>query len=300
MKKNYKCIIIGSGVAGMTAAIYLNRLNVDTLIIEAKIPGGQIVNTSIIENYPGFNKIDGATLALNINNQVKNLGIPYLYENVKKIILKDDKKIVITDTQKITCDYIIIASGRIPNKLNIPQEEEYLGRGISYCAICDGLLYKNKEVIVVGGGNSAIEESLYLAKICKKVVILNRSDKLKADSYLIKKIQQLKNVEIKYNSEIKKLKIENNQIKGVYLKTNEEIKAEGIFIFIGLTPKLDYLKGINIEIEKNYLKVNKNMETNINNIYASGDVIKKDVYQITTAIGEATVAAVNIARKVRR
>lgn len=299
MKNNYQCVIIGSGVAGMTAALYLKRLNVEVLVIEENIPGGQIVNTSIIENYPGFKQIDGATLASNIYNQLNNIGIPYSYSKVIEIKNDNQKKIVITDSETFICDTIIIATGRQPKKLGLANEEKLLGHGLSYCAICDGMLYKDKDVAVVGGGNSAFEESLYLASICSKVTILIRKAKAIADQILIDKVKQLKNVEIKYNVEVESLYETNNQLTKIKLNNQEELEISGLFIFIGLIPKLKFIENSNIHLCDNYIEVNEKMQTNIENIYACGDVIKKDVYQITTAIGEATIAAINVSKKLK-
>lgn len=299
MKNNYQCVIIGSGVAGMTAALYLKRLNIDVLVIEENIPGGQIVNTSVIENYPGFQKIDGATLASNIYSQLTNIEIPYSYSKVIRIENSHTKKNIITNNGNFTCDTIIIATGRQPKKLGLKNEDRLIGHGLSYCAICDGMLYKNKNVAVVGGGNSAFEESLYLASICSKVTILIRKDKAIADPILIDKIEKLENVEIKYNAEVKELCENNNQLTKIKLNNQEELEISGLFIFIGLQPKLEFLVDSNIKIINNYIEVDEKMQTNIENIYACGDVIKKDVYQITTAVGEATVAAINVSKKLK-
>lgn len=289
--KKYDCVIIGAGVAGLTAAIYLKRLNIEVLIIEASTPGGQIINTSIIENYPGFTQIDGASLAIKIYEQVENLKIPYLNEKVLKI---ENNHRVITKNKTIDTDYIIIATGRTPKKLKL-NLDKYIGKGVSFCAVCDGMFYKNKNVVVVGGGNSALEESIYLSKIVNKLTILNRKDKLSADNILKERVENIDNIEIKYNCEIEEVIEKDNVINAIKLNNNETLKTDGIFIFIGLEPKLDF---INIENENNYVLVNKNMQTNIENIYAVGDAIKKDVYQITTALGEASIAAVNIAKKI--
>ena len=299
MKNNYQCVIIGSGVAGMTAALYLKRLNIEVLVIEENIPGGQIVNTSVIENYPGFQKIDGATLASNIYSQLTNIEIPYSYSKVIRIENSQTKKTIITNNGNFTCDTIIIATGRQPKKLGLKNEDKLIGHGLSYCAICDGMLYKNQNVAVVGGGNSAFEESLYLASICSKVTILIRKDKAIADPILIDKVRKLENVEIMYNVEVKELCENNNQLTKIKLNNQEELEISGLFIFIGLQPKLEFLIDSNIKIIDNYIEVDEKMQTNIENIYACGDVIKKDVYQITTAVGEATVAAINVSKKLK-
>lgn len=296
MQQNFDCIIIGAGIAGMTAAIYLKRANKNVLLIESYIPGGQINNTSNVENYPGFIKIDGPTLVMNIHDQITNLNVPLKYEKVIDIN-KENNYIVKTNKDIYETNKIIIATGRTPNKLGI--EEEFIGKGVSYCALCDGNLYKGLDVVVVGGGNSAFEEGLYLSKLCNKVTILNRSDSLRATSILQDQIKERNNVEIIYECNIDKINSENNKI--VSVNTNKGIiKCDGIFIYIGLTPHLEFIRNLNINVENNYIVVDKNMKTNIDGIYACGDVIKKDIYQIVTAASEGAIAATNIIKEMER
>lgn len=296
MKPDFDCIIIGSGIAGMTSAIYLKRANKNILLLESYIPGGQINNTSNVENYPGFTKIDGPTLVMNIHDQITNLNIPLKYENVLEI-KKEDNFIVATNKQTYTSKKIIIATGRTPNKLGI--EEDYIGRGVSYCALCDGNLYKDLDVLVVGGGNSAFEESLYLAKLCNKVTIINRSESLRATPILQEEVNKSKNIEIIYNCNIKKINSDNNRIISVDTD-NGVIKCDGIFIYIGLTPHLKFIDKLNIKLDNNYIVVDNDMRTNINGIYACGDVIKKDVYQIVTAASEGAIAATSLIKDMER
>lgn len=291
----YDCIIVGSGIAGMSSAIYLKRTNKDILLLESYMPGGQINNTSNVENYPGFTKIDGPTLVMNLHDQINSMEIPLKYEKVININ-KDDNFIVETNKEKYLTKNIILATGRTPNKLGI--EDEFVGKGVSYCALCDGNLYKNEEIVVVGGGNSAFEESLYLSKICKKVTILNRSDKLKASMILQEEVSKQNNIEVIYNCSIEKINSENNKI--VSVSTNKgDINCTGIFIYIGLTPNLDYIN-LDLEKENNYIIVDNKMKTNIEGIYACGDIIKKDVYQIITAASEGAIAATSIIRSMER
>lgn len=287
--KIYDAIVIGSGISGMSAAIYLKRANLDIAIFESYIPGGQINNTSNIENYPGFIKIDGPTLVMNIQNQINEMNIPLKYEKVIKITKKENF-IIETNKEKYITKNVVVATGRTPNKLGI--EDKFIGKGVSYCALCDGFLYKNLEVIVVGGGNSAFEESLYLSKICKKVTILNRSEKLRAMKILQNEVFSKKNIEIIYNCTIEKINSENEKI--VSVNTNKGIiNCSGIFIYIGLTPNLEYLN-IDVKTENNYIMVDNKMKTNVKGLYACGDVIKKDVYQIITAASEGAIAATNL------
>lgn len=287
--KIYDAIVVGSGISGMSAAIYLKRANLDILIFESYIPGGQINNTSNVENYPGFTKVDGPTLVMNIHDQINAMNIPLKYEKVINVT-KEYNFIVETNKEKYIAKNIVIATGRTPNKLGI--EDKFIGKGVSYCALCDGALYKDLEVVVVGGGNSAFEESLYLSKICKKVTILNRSENLRATKILQEEVFSKQNIEIIYNCTIDSINSENEKI--VSVNTNKGIiNCSGIFIYIGLTPNLDYLN-IDVNKENNYIIVDNSMRTNIKGLYACGDVIKKDVYQIITAASEGAIAATSL------
>lgn len=292
MKETFDCIIIGAGVAGTTSSIYLKRWNFNILLLEKNMPGGIISNTSIIENYPGVKKIDGSTFAMNLYEQIKELDINYKYGNASEITQKNSLFIVNTDLGNYQTKSIIIATGRTPRKLNLENEDKLIGNGISYCATCDGLLYKDKEVCVVGGGNSALEESLYLSKICKKITIINRSSKLRADEILIEKVKNTANIEVMYNSNIIKLKEKQNKLTNIIIKKENETKeilCHGLFIYIGFEPIIPNVP--NLKLNDNYIVVDEKMQTNIDNICACGDIIKKDLYQIITAAGEGATAA---------
>lgn len=276
MKETFDCIIIGAGVAGTTSSIYLKRWNFNILLLEKNMPGGIISNTSIIENYPGIKKIDGSTFAMNLYEQIKELDINYKYGNASEITQKNNLFIVNTDLGNYQTKSIIIATGRTPRKLNLENEDKLIGNGISYCATCDGLLYKDKEVCVVGGGNSALEESLYLSKICKKITIINRSSKLRADEILIEKVKNTANIEVMYNSNIIKLKEKQNKLTNIIIKKENETKellCHGLFIYIGFEPIIPNVP--NLKLNDNYIVVDEKMQTNIDNICACGDIIKK-------------------------
>lgn len=299
MKSIFDCVIIGAGVSGMTAAIYLKRANINLLLLEKSIPGGQIISSAKVENYPGFESIDGATLATNIYSQIEKLGVDYRYGNVLNIKKEKSYFLIQTDVETYKTKKIIIATGRNPKKLGINNEEKLIGKGISYCATCDGMFFKGKEVAVVGGGNTALEESLFLSDICKKVTILNRSNNLRADNILIEQVNNKENIEILYNCIIDTLLYKNEQLNGIKLSNNSVLNINGLFIFIGQTPSNDFIKDLNIKIEDGYIKVNKKMETSIKGIYACGDIIKKDFYQLSTAIGEGAIAALNIKKSLK-
>lgn len=286
--QKYKVVIIGSGIAGMSAAIYLKRGGIEPVIIENNVPGGTLNAIPNIENYPGYINVSGPDLAMNIYNQVNNLNIKYIFRNIWKIDL--EKKIIDDD---IEFDYLIIATGRRHRLLNLDNEDKLLGRGISTCALCDGSFYKDKEVIVVGGGSSAITESLYLAGICKKVTIIHRRDKFTAEDYLIEKVLNTKNIKIIYNTNIVSYNIKDEKIVSVTLDNKKKVKTKGVFLAIGSTPNSELF---DVKKENDYIITDNNCKTNLDFVYAVGDVIKKNVYQLTTASSEGSIAASDIIR----
>lgn len=284
--QKYKVVIIGSGIAGMTSAIYLKRAGIDSVIIENNVPGGTLNIIPNIENYPGYENISGPDLAINIYNQVNNLGIKYIYKNIEEIDLKNK-----TIDNEIEFDYLIIATGRKPRLLNLENEDKLLGKGISTCALCDGVFYKDKDVIVVGGASSALTESLYLSSICKEVTIIHRRDKFTSEEYLINKVHNTKNIKIIYNSNITRYNISDDKLLSVTLDNNNVIKTDGVFLALGGIPNSELF-----DIDKNngYILVDSNCETNIKDIFAIGDVIKKDYYQLINASSEGMIAASTI------
>ena len=287
-------IIIGSGIAGMTAAIYLKRGGLEPLIIEEGVPGGQLNKINIIENYPGFIKTDGPTLGAEIYKQVDELKIEYLYDKVTKAKLdKEDKIIYTAGGKELRCKYLVIATGRLSKKL-FNDDDRYAGKGISYCALCDGNLYKGLNVAVAGGGNSAMEEALYLADICKSVSMIIRGEELRGDQSLIDDINNKKNIKCVYNSNVTEYNIENGKLTSIELDNGDEIEVSGLFISIGSVPSADIF---DVNKDKGFIIVDNECMTNKENVYACGDVIKKNVYQLTTAAGEGTTVAYSIIKK---
>lgn len=293
MKKHYEAIIIGSGIAGMTTAIYLKRGGINPLIIEESAPGGQLNRITTIENYPGYLKINGPELTEEIYKQVSALDIEYLFDKVIKVDLNKEEKEITTINNKLTCKYLVIATGRLSKKL-FKNDDDYAGKGISYCALCDGPLYKKKNVAVVGGGNSALEESLYLSEICNKVTLIHRNDSFRGDKTLIDQVLSKKNIDCVYNSNITEYNIENGKLTSVLLDNGNKIEVSGLFISIGSVPSTDIF---DVTKEKGFIIVDDECMTNINNVYACGDVIKKNVYQLTTAASEGTIVAYSIIKK---
>ncbi len=297
MGSNFDCVVIGAGVAGMTAAIYLKRYNISVLLIEKSSPGGQITQTPKVENYPGCVSIDGATLAMNMFEQVNNLNVEYRYGNVTKIEDSGSEKKVYLGDEVIQTKSIILATGRVPRKLGLEKENQLVGRGISWCATCDGVFYKNEEVAVVGGGNSALEESLFLSTICKKVHILYRGQNLRADHILQDRAKEKENIEIHYFTQVKELIEKEEKLSSIIVIEREEqkeIDAKCLFIDIGFTPDEQLLSTLDLELEDSYIIVDDQMKTNLDGIYACGDAIKKDLYQVSTAVGEGSLAAYSI------
>ena len=284
--QKYKVVIIGSGIAGMTAAIYLKRGGIEPLIIENNAPGGTLNLIPEVENFPGYDKITGPDLAMNMYTQLTKLGIKYMFKKIKTIAL--DNKII---DDEIEYDYLIIATGRKHKLLNLDSEDKLLGRGISTCALCDGNFYKNKEVIVVGGASSALTESLYLSSICKKVTMIVRKDTFTGENYLVNKVLNTKNIKVIFNSIITSYNTKNDKLISVTLDNKKKIKTDGIFLAIGSTPNSELF---DVEKEDDYIITNEKYETNISNVFAVGDVIKKDYYQLINASSEGMIAAATI------
>lgn len=294
METVFDCIIVGSGVSGMTAALYLKRYGYNVLLLEKGAPGGQINQSSNVENYPGYIKTDGPSLVLNLLEQLKNLGIEPTYGNVENIKYELMNHTVVTDVGTYHGKTILLATGRQARKLGLPNENPLIGRGVSYCATCDGPLYKGKDVCVVGGGNSALEESIYLASLCNKVTIIHRRDKFTGDQTFIDQIKNLKNIEIKYNSVVSTLNEKNDFLESITLTDGTEIMCSGLFIYIGQESNIDYLKDISINTENNSILAENDMRTNLEGIYASGDATKKDLYQLVTVTSDGAIAAFSI------
>jgi len=293
MKEYYDVIIIGAGIAGMTAAIYLKRSGLNPLMIEENAPGGQLNKINMIENYPGFIKTDGPTLAAEIFSQVRNLDIDFLFDKVISTDLKKEEKQIITGGTTLYCKYVVIATGRLSKKL-FSNDDRYIGKGISYCALCDGNLYKNKKVTVVGGGNSALEEALYLSEICDEVTLIARGNNFKGEKSLIERVLEKNNIKCMYNSSVTEYNIENNKLVSIKLDNNKIVETDGLFISIGSVPSADIF---DVKKDKGFIIVNNECMTNIENVYACGDVIKKNVYQLTTAAADGTIVANSIIKK---
>ena len=285
-------IIVGAGPGGVTAAIYAKRSNLNFKIFEKNCVGGNVVNAFEIENYPGVGKIMGADLAINFINDLDHLGIEVEYDEITSIEKKDDHFLVKTLSEEtFETRNVILSLGTKPRKLNLDNEDSLLGRGVSFCATCDGAFYKDKVTLVVGGGNSALTEALYLANIAKKVYVITRHE-LKGDKKEIETIRAKENIEVIEFKQVKELIKDGDKLKGVTLfdtNTKEEMKLtlDGVFVYIGQIPQTSFLKDLDILDEKGFIKVDNHFETSVKGIFGVGDCINKEVRQIATAIGDA-------------
>ena len=296
------CLIVGAGPAGLTSAMYLKRNNLDILVLEKNAPGGALLSTASIQNYPGYEDIDGSELATNMFMQAKKLGVKVKREEVLAIDKLDNHFSVKTNKGEYLASNVILALGLSHKKLGLAKEERFSGRGISWCAICDGYLYKDKEVCVVGGGNSSLEESLYLSKICSKVHLIHRRDEFRADKYFVDKVLNTDNIVLHLNSNVIDIVGEDN-IEAVVIKNNDnqitEIKCSCLFEFIGFEAKTEFLKELDICNEQGFILVDNDFMTKHNGLYAIGDCIDKKVRQIANAVGDAATASSILSTRIK-
>ncbi len=299
-EKIYDVIIIGGGAAGLTAGIYLTRARMDTLLIEKMSPGGQAILTEVIENYPGFPQgITGPELMQKIEEQALRFGLKIEYGEVVKVEIKEEKqgkiKTVKTDNQEYKTLAIIVASGAEARKLGVPGEEELRGRGISYCATCDAPFFQNQKIVVVGGGDTAIEETLYLTKFAREIIIIHRRDRLRATKILQERVFSNKKINFAWDSTVIKIlgqeKVEGILIKKVKTGQEKEISCQGVFMFVGNLPNTKFLQGVIKLDDKGYIITDDNMMSSREGVYACGDVRKKILRQVVTACGEGATAA---------
>lgn len=286
-----KCIIIGAGPAGMNAALYLKRAGIDVVLIEKEVPGGEMLKTNKIENYLGFESIDGGELALKMSKQIKDLGIKIMKDKVLKVT-KNDKFIVETEKEELEAGYVIVATGRTPRKLGLRGEDVLTGRGISYCAVCDGAFYRGKEVAVIGGGDAALTEALYLSDLCAKVYVVVRRD-LRASEVLQSRVKAKENIIVLKNVNVSKLDYDE-RLSSIILDDGKTLPVSGMFIAIGGMPQLNFLDGLDVMMKDGYIVTNDKMESSVKGLYAVGDVRYKDYYQIVTAVSDGAVAALSI------
>ena len=295
----YDVIIIGMGPAGMNAALYAKRSGLNVLILEKSIPGGLINITNKVENYLGNGISTGKELVEKMLEHIKNFDIEYKRESVSEIINEEKIKIVKTNKSEYKAKALILASGRVPKKGDNEKITKLEGKGISYCAVCDAPFYKDKTVGIIGGGNSAFDEGLYISDFAKKLYMFIRSDEIKADEIFVNKAKKKENIEILLNSNVTDLIEKDGKLSAVEINGKEKIDVDGLFLYIGYSPSTNYFKDLNITDETGYIIVNEKMETKIPGIFAAGDIIKKDIYQIITAASDGSIAALSAKKYVK-
>ncbi|MGI6713618.1 MAG: NAD(P)/FAD-dependent oxidoreductase [Bacilli bacterium] len=302
-QRQTQVVIIGSGPAGITAAIYLKRAQIDLILLDLGAPGGKINQTAEIENYPGIKRIFGPDLAYQLFEQLQFNNIEVEYGQASRITFLNPGFEVETDEEIIRADFVIVATGTVERRLQIPGEERYISRGVSFCAVCDGVLYKEKKVVVVGGGNSAFQEALFLASLAAKVYLVHRRQGFRADEYLVQKARETKKIE--FVLEVIPLEIIGEEVvTGIVLentKTKEKtiLKTDAVFPFIGLDPSSDFLADLGVLTPRGFIEVQANMETKVPGLYGAGDIVDKGLRQIVTATNDGAIAAMDIAHKLR-
>lgn len=296
----YDMIILGAGTAGLSAAIYGVRSGLSVLVIEKNYHGGQIVNTPDVENYPGIMKISGYEFVENLYRQVTALGVKIVYEQIKGMDLRPAVKTVVTSEHNYQAKTVIIANGAAHRHLKCPGEDKLIGKGVSYCATCDGAFYRDQDVCIVGGGNTALEDALYLANNCRRVYLVHRSDAFRANKVTIDAVKSRPNIEIIYNSTVEEI-LGNETVTGVVLKDNRsyakhELAVNGVFVAIGLEPENQMFAGM-IRLDANgYIVAGEDCKTNLAGVYVAGDTRTKKVRQLVTAAADGAVAATEAAQ----
>ncbi|GIN19717.1 MAG TPA: thioredoxin-disulfide reductase [Bacillus bacterium] len=294
--KIYDVIIAGAGPAGMTAAVYTSRANLSTLMIERGVPGGQMADTADVENYPGFDHILGPDLSTKMFEHAKKFGAEYAYGDIKEIIDGEEYKIVKAGNGEYKAYAVIVATGAEYRKLGVPGEAELTGRGVSYCAVCDGAFFKERELVVIGGGDSAVEEGAYLTRFASKVTIIHRRDELRAQKILQDRAFANDKIDFIWSHTVKQVNEKDGKVDSVTLVSTKdgserEFKTDGMFVYVGMNPLTKAVENLGITNEAGYIETNENMATRVPGIFAAGDVRDKLLRQIVTATGDGSIAA---------
>lgn len=295
MTKKYDVIVIGAGPGGLTAALYASRANLSVLILDRGLYGGQMNNTDAIDNYPGFSEVKGPELGEKMYNSTMKFGAEFEYGDVQSVNLAGNEKIVKTDTAEYSTQALIIATGADHRHLNVPGEEEYSGKGVSYCAVCDAAFFKNEDIAVIGGGDSAIEEGIYLAQSAKSVTVIHRRDQLRAQPTLQKRAFANDKIHFIWNGITESIDGDGNRVTGVTYRdkvSGEEKKlaTHGVFIYVGVIPQTAPFKNLGVTDENGWIPTDEHMRTKVAGIFALGDVRAKDLRQIANAVGDGSIA----------
>lgn len=295
MTKRYDVIVIGAGPGGLTAALYASRANLSVLILDRGLYGGQMNNTDAIDNYPGFTEIKGPELGEKMYNSVMKFGSEFEYGDVQSVTIDGDNKVVKTDTGEYSAPALIIATGADHRHLNVPGEEEYSGKGVSYCAVCDAAFFKDEDIAVIGGGDSAIEEGIYLAQSAKSVTVIHRRDQLRAQPTLQKRAFANDKINFIWNGITESIDGDGQRVTGVTYKDKEtgeekQLATRGVFIYVGVIPQTAPFKELGITDEQGWIPTDDHMKTKADGIFALGDVRAKDLRQIANAVGDGSIA----------
>lgn len=296
----YDLIIIGAGPAGLTASLYASRAGLKTLILDGGAPGGKLNLTAEIENYPGYKNVAGPELAYSMFEHATTFGAVYEYGLVQEIKDLGDTKEVVCEEETYVSKAVLIATGTKERRMNIKNEEEMIGRGVSYCAVCDGAFFKDEEIAVIGGGNSALEEAIYLTKFASKIHLIVRRDVFRADKIIQDELVKNEKIEVHFLKKPVEVLVENDKVCGLLLedsKTAEQttLKVNGIFPFVGADPVTDFATSLGILDKAGYVLTDENMKTAVKGIYGAGDVRQKFLRQVVTATNDGAIAAQNIA-----
>nr|WP_282564663.1 thioredoxin-disulfide reductase [Liquorilactobacillus sicerae] len=297
--KHYDVIVIGAGPGGMTAALYASRANLSVLLLDRGIYGGQMNNTAEVENYPGFKSILGPDLAKEMYASATQFSAEFAYGNVEKVTVDEaGKKLIKTDNGEFETAALVIATGSQYKKLGVPGEKDYSGRGVSYCAVCDGAFFKNQNVAVVGGGDSAIEESSYLAQLVSEVNVIHRRDQLRAQKILQNRAFANSKIKFTWDTIVTEIKGDGKKVTSVMthnkkLGEDREVPVHGVFIYVGLLPVSEPFADLGITDQDGWILTNDQMETSVPGVFAIGDVRKKQLRQIATAVGDGGIAGQN-------
>jgi thioredoxin reductase (NADPH) len=295
-EKIYDIIIAGAGPAGMTAAVYASRANLSTLMIERGVPGGQMANTEEVENYPGFDHILGPELSTKMFDHAKKFGAEYAYGDIKEVIDGEEYKTIVAGKKEYKARAVIITTGAEYKKIGVPGENELGGRGVSYCAVCDGAFFKERELVVIGGGDSAVEEGVYLTRFASKVTIIHRRDELRAQKILQQRAFDNEKIDFIWNHTVKEIHEQDGKVGKLTLVNTQngeemEFKADGVFVYVGMLPLSKPFESLGITNENGYIETNERMETKVKGIFAAGDIREKMLRQIVTATGDGSIAA---------
>lgn len=291
----YDILIIGAGPAGMTAALYAKRAGKNVAVLERELPGGQIVNSPLVENYPALPNVSGADFAINLQKQLSDLEVPFLYKEVTRLA-KDEEGFIVNDDDSLRAAAVILATGVHHRGLDLPQEAELIGAGISFCAVCDGAFYRGRDAIVVGGGDTALQDAVYLSALCRKVYVVHRRDAFRAAQTLVEKTRSKENIELVTPYVPLRYLTEDGVICGLEVENKNDaskriINADGIFLAVGQSPENAFAADLAALTPDGYLLAGEDCRTNISGLFAAGDCREKAVRQLTTAVGDGATAA---------